>query len=264
MKNLPAFQLTGDSATVSDDVRINLPLSLIEAQLASGRVSLPPDVFQAALPEEYRSLFQIDVAKTPVALPLEEVLKNLPATILKLRDDQEQVSVGKEFETPFLAKAREDAKRFIPKPLENAAVAAEAKIDVAPETKSAIEKVDPKEIVAQANALNGVKACAITFSDGLSLAGELPGDIKADGLCAMAPSMLERAAQHVRGTKLGQLVGMTLYASDSAVSFFAKGNVCLAALHGNSLTPETLTRLAELLEKLSKTYAQPESSNVDH
>jgi predicted regulator of Ras-like GTPase activity (Roadblock/LC7/MglB family) len=270
MKNLPPFQLTGDSATMSDDVRINLPLSLIEAQLASGRVSLPPDVFQAALPEEHRSLFQIDVAKTPVALPLEEVLKNLPATILKLRDDQEQVSVGKEFETPFLAKAREDAKRFIPKPQDNAAIepkketAAEAKIDVAPETKLAIEKVDPKEIVAQANALNGVKACAITFSDGLSLAGELPADIKADGLCAMAPSMLERAAQHVRGTKLGQVLAMTLYASNSAVSFFAKGNVCLAALHENSLTPETLTRLAELLEKLSKTYAQPESSNVDH
>jgi predicted regulator of Ras-like GTPase activity (Roadblock/LC7/MglB family) len=264
VKNLLAFQLTGDSATVSDDVRINLPLSLIEAQLASGRVSVPPDVFQAALPEEYRSLFQIDVAKTPVALPLEEVLKNLPATILKLRDDQEQVSVGKEFETPFLAKAREDAKRFIPKPLESAAVAAEAKIAVAPETKSAIEKVDPREIVAQANALNGVKACAITFSDGLSLAGELPADIKADGLCAMAPSMLERAAQHVRGTKLGQVLAMTLYASNSAVSFFAKGNVCLAALHENSLTPETLKCLAELLEKLSKTYAQPESSNVDH
>jgi predicted regulator of Ras-like GTPase activity (Roadblock/LC7/MglB family) len=270
VKNLPAFQLTGDSATVSDDVRINLPLSLVEAQLASGRVSVPPDVFQAALPEEYHGLLQIDVAKTPVALPLEEVLKNLPATVLKLRDDQEQVTVGKEFETPFLAKAREDAKRFIPKPPENAAVepkketAAEAKIDVIPETKSAIEKVDPKEIVAQANALSGVKACAITFSDGLSLAGELPADIKADGLCAMAPSMLERAAQHVRGTKLGQVLAMTLYASDSAVSFFAKGNICLTALHENSLTAETLTRLAELLEKLSKTYAQPESSNVDH
>jgi predicted regulator of Ras-like GTPase activity (Roadblock/LC7/MglB family) len=266
LQNLSAFQLAGDVTTVSDDVQITLPLALIESQLASGRVSIAPDVFQAALPEEHRGLLQVDVAKTPVALPLEEVLKNLPATVLKLRDDQEQITQGQEFETPFLAKAREDAKRFTPKAAEKSEPEKEpaAKIDIAPEAKSAVEKVDPKEIVAQANALNGVTACAITFSDGLSLAGELPAEIKADGLCAMAPSMLERAAQHVRVTKLGQLVTMTLYASDSAVSFFAKGNVCLTALHKSSLTPDIRARLAELVEKISKTYAQPESSNVDH
>jgi predicted regulator of Ras-like GTPase activity (Roadblock/LC7/MglB family) len=268
LRNLPAFQLTGDIAPVSDDARITLPLALIEPQLASGRVSIAPDAFQAALPEEHRGLFQVDVAKTPVALPLEEVLKNLPATVLKLRDDQEETAHGQDFETPFLAKAREDAKRFTPKLSEKGEpkrkTAVESEIDIAPEAKPEVEKVDPKKIVAQANALNGVKACAITFSDGLSLAGELPEKIKADGLCAMAPSMLERVAQHVRGTKLGQLVAMTLYASDSAVSFFAKGSVCLTAVHENSLTPETRTRLADLVEKLSKTYTQPESSNVDH
>jgi predicted regulator of Ras-like GTPase activity (Roadblock/LC7/MglB family) len=268
LQNLPAFQLTGDIAAVSDDARITLPLALIEPQLASGRVSIAPDVFQPALPEEHRGLFQVDVAKTPVALPLEEVLKNLPATVLKLRDDQEGIAPAPDFETPFLAKAREDAKRFTPKPADKDAgkkePAAESKVEIAPDVKPVIEKADPKEIVAQVNALSGVKACAITFSDGLSLAGELPKEIKADGLCAMAPSMLERTAQHVRGTKLGQLVAMTLYASDSAVSFFTKGNVCLTALHEGSLAPESRTRLAELVEKLSKTYAQPESSNVDH
>jgi predicted regulator of Ras-like GTPase activity (Roadblock/LC7/MglB family) len=266
LQNLPAFQLTGDVGTVSDDARITLPLGLIEPQLASGRVSIAPDLFEKALPEEHRGLLQVDVAKTRVALPLEEVLKNLPATVLKLRDDQEQAGVHPDFETPFLAKAREDAKRFTPKPVEKAEPKKEpvAKIETAPEAKPEIEKVDPKEIVARANALNGVKACAITFSDGLSLAGELPAEINAEGLCAMAPAVLERVAQHVRGTKLDQLVAMTLYASDSAVSFFARGNVCLTALHENSLTRETRTRLGELAEKLSKTYAQPESSNVDH
>jgi predicted regulator of Ras-like GTPase activity (Roadblock/LC7/MglB family) len=266
LQNLPAFQLTGDVGTVSDDARITLPLGLIEPQLASGRVSIAPDLFEKALPEEHRGLLQVDVAKTPVALPLEEVLKNLPATVLKLRDDQEQAGVHPDFETPFLAKAREDAKRFTPKPVEKAEPKKEpvAKIETALEAKPEIEKVDPKEIVARANALNGVKACAITFSDGLSLAGELPAEINAEGLCAMAPAVLERVAQHVRGTKLDQLVAMTLYASDSAVSFFARGNVCLTALHENSLTRETRTRLGELAEKLSKTYAQPESSNVDH
>ena len=269
LKNLPAFQLNGDIAAVADDARIELPLALVEPQLASGRVLIAPDIFQAALPEQYREMFQSDVVKTPVALPLEEVLKNLPATVLKLRDDQEEFALDKDFETPFLLKAQEDAKRLIQLAKEPVV---EKKIDIEPvtaatesaETKPAIEKVDPKEIVAQANAMRGVKACAITFSDGLSLAGELPEKFEADGLCAMAPSILERITQHVRETKLGHLVAMTLYASDSAVSFFARENVCLTALHETSLVPETRTGLAELAEKLSQTYAQPERSNVDH
>ena len=89
-----------------------MPLALIEPQLASGRISIAPDVFEAALPEKHRGLFQADEVKTPVALPLEEVLKNLPATILKLRDDQEDVALDTDFETPFSAKAKEDARRF--------------------------------------------------------------------------------------------------------------------------------------------------------
>ena len=281
LQNLPAFQSTGDLATLSEDARFKLPLALVESQLASGRVSIAPDVFQAALPEEHRGLFQIDVAGTPVALPLEEVLKNLPATVLKLRDDQESLALDKDFETPFLLKAREDERRLAPKTESTATISKQAakqpivegKIELGPvapgapesvSAKPAVEKIDPKEIVAQANALSGVKACAITFSDGLSLAGELPEEVEADGLCAMAPSMLERIAQHVNETKLGQLVAMTLYATDSAVSFFERGNVCLTALHDSPLTPETRVRLAALVEKLSKTYAQPETPNVDH
>src|SRR5205814_2818361 len=72
LQNLPAFQLAGDVGAVSDDERFTLPLKLIEPQLARGRVSVAPDVFQAALPEKHRGLFLIDVAKTPVAFPLEE------------------------------------------------------------------------------------------------------------------------------------------------------------------------------------------------
>jgi predicted regulator of Ras-like GTPase activity (Roadblock/LC7/MglB family) len=113
--------------------------------------------------------------------------------------------------------------------------------------------------VAQTSALPGVKACAITFSDGLSLAGELPEEISAEGLCAMAPSILERVAQHVRATKLGPLAAVTLYTSGSAVTFFARKNICLAALHAeDSLSPKTRTEIADLVEKLSNTYTQPE------
>ena len=270
LQNLPAFQLTGDVATVANDERFSLPLRLVEPQLATGRVSIAADVFEKALPEKHRGLFQIDGAKTPVALPLEEVLKNLPATVLKLRDDQETSAIDKDFETPFFLKAKEDALRFAPKgepekePSVTQKVEPAAAVSSEPAPKPVVEKVDPKEIIAQANGLRGVKACAITFSDGLSLAGELPDGMQADGLCAMAPSMLERITQHVNETRLGELLAMTLYAKNSAVSFFARGNVCLTALHEKALEPEIRARLAELIEKLSKTYAQPETPNVDH
>src|SRR2546421_179086 len=270
LQNLPAFQLNGDIAVVSDAERVTLPLALIETQLASGRVSISPDVFQAALPEKHRNLFEIDEAQTPVALPLEEVLKNLPATILKLRDDQEDFALDSDFETPFSIKAKEDAqrhaaekapaKKITDKVTEPSVV--EAKIDIEP---AAEKKIDPKQIVAEASALPGVKACAITFSDGLSLAGELPEEIAAEGLCAMAPGLLDRIAQHVRETKLGSLLAVTIYTSGSAISFFAERNICLTALHAEgSLTPENRTQIAELVEKLSRTYAQTETPQVDH
>jgi len=270
LQNLPAFQLDGDAGTVSDEDRLTLPLALIETQLASGRISIAPEIFQAALPEKHRGLFQVDEAKTPVALPLEEVLKNLPATILKLRDDQEDLAPHTDFETPFSVKAKEDAQRLAADkaPAEKIADKApeqsivEEKIDIEPVAE---KKVDPKEVVAEASALPGVKACAITFSDGLSLAGELPEQIAAEGLCAMAPALLERIDQHVRETKLGSLTAVTLYTSGSALSFFAHGNICLTALHAEgSLVPKTRTQIAELVEKLSHTYAQTEKPHVDH
>ena len=266
LQNLPAFQLNGDVGTVSNEERLTLPLALIEPQLASGRISIAPDVFEAALPEKHRGLFQADEVKTPVALPLEEVLKNLPATILKLRDDQEGFALDTDFETPFSAKAKEDARRFATDKASTEKISDQAteqpKIDIAPVAE---KKVDPKEVVAQVSALPGVKACAITFSDGLSLAGELPGEIAAEGLSAMAPALVKRIAQHVRETKIGSLVAVTLYASRSAVSFFAQGNICLAAVHAEgSLLAQTRTQIAELVEKLSRVYAQSETPHVDH
>src|SRR6185437_14974920 len=46
MQSVPAFQLNGSPMSVPDDARIEFPLSLIEPQLASGRVMVPAKVFQ--------------------------------------------------------------------------------------------------------------------------------------------------------------------------------------------------------------------------
>jgi hypothetical protein len=261
LKNLPAFQLQGDPNLAPEDATVVLPLSLMAEQLASGRVAISSKVFQEAIPADYRHLFLCDATETTVVLPLQEVLKNVPATALQMRSDQEQLVTREAIETPFSRQADEDARRF--------EAETSAPVEPALETPASIElpaeKVDARQMVARATALPGITGCAITFSDGLSLAGNLPPAMGADGLCAVAPTLLQRIDKHMLDTKLGSLDSMTLHGVNGAVTFFMQGNICLSALHANGeLTAETRTQLSQMVNELSRTYSQPEITNVDH
>jgi predicted regulator of Ras-like GTPase activity (Roadblock/LC7/MglB family) len=262
LQNVPAFQRKGEPNLVPEDVRINFPLSLIAEQLATGRVVVTPKVFSEAIPADYQYLFEVDPHETPVVLPLQEVMKNIPATALEMRSDQEHIVEGEAFETPFSIQAKEDAKRF------NAGEGSDAQSDSAPLAKISdqpVEKIDAKQVVARAIELPGVDGCSITFSDGLSLAGNLPAAIGADGLCAVAPTLLQRIDKHMLDTKLGPLNSMTLRGTNSTLTFFMLGNICLSALHSaGELVADTRTQLAQMVDELSRTYSQPEVSHVDH
>ena len=280
LKEVPAFQLNGNPSAVPEDVRVEFPLSLIEPQLASGRVVVSPKVLQNAMPEIYRALLTVDPVGTPVSLPLQEILKNLPVTVLRMRDDQEEIVLKQTIETPFSIKADEDAKRFhagagpVPKVSEQSPEQAqllEEKLDNQGEDLFAVasakeEKLDAKSVVARANALPGVAACAITFADGLSLAGNLPAELAAEGLCAVAPSVLQKIDKHMVSVRLGPLRAVTLHAGKSPVTFLMHGNICLAALHAgdDELPSESRNQLATMVEELSRTYSQPEPAHVDH
>jgi len=296
LKNLPPIQLTGDPSCVPPDVRFELPFALVEPQLASGRVSVTAKVFEVSIPVSFRGLFQAGPGAVDVALPLQEVLKNLPATSLRMRDDQEEQDSGVNFATPFSAKAEEDAKRFNvpatpvaktvapePEPVAPAVSAApeekatETKAASAPEEKTeeklssdrplrtplqvaldTDEKLDAKGVVALVNKMPGVKACAILFGDGLSLAGSLPAELETDGICAMAPSLMQRIENHLVDTKLGLLRGMTLSCVKGAVTFYMHENLCLAALHSDvDLPGETRDRLGRIVHELSRKYSHP-------
>lgn len=304
LKNLPPMQLTSDPSCVPPDVNISLPFALIEPQLASGRVSVTAKVFEVSLPVSFRGLFQAGPGAVDVALPLQEVLKNLPAASLRMRDDQEEQEAGANFATPFSAKAEEDAKRLnvslapvakpevvVPAPVVPApevkpaeATAASKKEDVAhtatateekteaAEEKAAErgfrsplqvaldtdEKLDAKGVVALVNKIAGVKSCAIHFGDGLSLAGSLPAELETDGICAMAPSLMQRAGNHLIDSKLGSLRGMTLSCSKATVTFFMHENLCLAVLHADlDLPGETREKLSRIVHELSRKYSHP-------
>jgi predicted regulator of Ras-like GTPase activity (Roadblock/LC7/MglB family) len=282
LQALAPIQLSGDPGSVPDDARIELPFALIEPQLAVGRISVTAKVFEVSMPAEYRAMFKTGEGAVDVSLPLQEVLKNLPTASLRMRDDQVEQEAGSNFATPFSAKAEEDAKRFNvpatpvakpvvaePAPATDTAAATE---DVSVETPASDrpfrtplqvaldtdEKLDAKGIVAQINKIPGVKSCAILFGDGLSLAGTLPAELETDGLCAMAPALMQRVDNHLVDTKLGALRGMTLSCTKGAITFFMRENLCLAALHANvDLPTETREKLGRVVHELSRKYSHP-------
>ena len=103
------------------------------------------------------------------------------------------------------------------------------------------------------------------FEDGLALAGNLPDDFQAGGLCAIAPSMLTKINRHTVDTKFGPLVSMTLAWNNAQLSFFMAGTVCMGVVHSEPILPaETYYRLAAMTDELSRTYAQPGEKHVDH
>jgi predicted regulator of Ras-like GTPase activity (Roadblock/LC7/MglB family) len=280
LQALPPFQLSGDPGSVPAETLVELPFSLIEPQLASGRISLTPAVFLSALPEEFRGFFKAGEGAGDVLLPLHDVLKNLPTASLRMRDDQVEQEAGANFATPFSAKAEEDAKRFniagpaaakptvmpvaVPLPETPAAAAPVRKpFDLLPRNPLQValetdEKLDAKGVVAEVNKFAGVKACALMFGDGLSLAGSLPAEYETDGLCAMAPSLMQRIENHMVETKLGALRGMTLACAKGSVTFFMHENLCLAALHASDeLGAEVRGKLTRIVHELSRKYSHP-------
>jgi predicted regulator of Ras-like GTPase activity (Roadblock/LC7/MglB family) len=290
LKSLPPMQLTGDPSGVPPDVRLELPFALIEPQLASGRVSVTAKVFEVSMPVSFRGLFQAGPGAVDVSLPLQEVLKNLPTASLRMRDDQVEQDAGQNFATPFSAKAEEDAKRFnVPatpvakpviapvieiKPADTAAATEEEIVEApsAPDEKAenrplrtplqvaldTDERLDAKGVVALVNKIPGVKSCSILFGDGLSLAGSLPADLETDGLCAMAPALMQRVENHLVDTKLGLLRGMTLSCVKGAITFYMHENLCLAALHAElDLPGETREKLSRVVHELSRKYSHP-------
>ena len=112
LMSLPPMQVAGDVTSVPADAKISFRIALIAPQLATGKVTIPPKDFHTALPEQYRGLFLPDVVEAPVQLSLPDVLANLPGDSLRMREDQEVITQDEIFETPFSAKAKEDAERF--------------------------------------------------------------------------------------------------------------------------------------------------------
>src|SRR5437870_2397745 len=301
LASLPPMQVAGDVASIPADSKISFRMTLITPQLASGKVVISPKDFHAALPEQYRGLFVPDAVEAPVPLSLPDVLANLPGDSLRVREDQVVATHDEMFETPFLAKAKEDAERFARRPGTVLPAAAPAEPEVpkaatpkvelpevakaevpkvtSPDLKVAIPtasgetakpveaapKFDAKAAIAQACALPGVASCSVIFADGLIIAGNIPDEMHMEGLSAVAPTMLKKLQKHMCETQLGPLSCMTVHGEKSPVTFFSAGDLCLTAVHnGTELSAESRRELSCITQELSRTYPQVETSHVDH
>ena len=281
LSELPGFQLNGSPTNVPGDAKVEFPLSLIEPQLASGKVNIPAQVFQRSVPEEYRMLFVVDPNETPVTLPLQEVIKQLPKTALRMRSDQEEIAVTEKFETPFSIKAEEDATRLqkVNKedaqpstsnpqhPTETSPASSPGPLTAPGGSHDSVPKVegiDAKRAVARASGINGVAGCLISFTDGLTLAGNVPSDLAIDGICSIVPALIDKIDNHLEDTKLGGLIAMTLHCGELSLTFLKQNKLCLTAWHknGQDLNAESREQLAQLLQKVSQSYREP--SHVDH
>ncbi len=115
LQSLPPMQLAGTSSRCQPMRRFRSRLR--DRAAARERQSRDPaQGLSRALPEQYRGLFLPDAVEAPVQLSLPDVLANLPGDSLRMRDDQEVFAQDEIFETPFPAKAKEDAERFAPEP----------------------------------------------------------------------------------------------------------------------------------------------------
>jgi hypothetical protein len=125
LNNLPPELQPSEPAALANapGAAVEIPLELINSQLATGRVTIPFSTFLASLPEEARAHFPQAAATTEVPIPVKEILQNYPEDLLRPRPDQEPEEVLPSIATPFTAPAKEDTERFSKLPVETRAEA---------------------------------------------------------------------------------------------------------------------------------------------
>jgi hypothetical protein len=114
IKNLPPELQPSEPNAVTNKpgATIELPLELINSQLANGRVTIPFSTLLKSLPEDVKRHFpQADTA-AEVAIPVKEILQDYPQDLLRPRADQEPEEVLPVIPTPFTGPAKEDTERF--------------------------------------------------------------------------------------------------------------------------------------------------------
>jgi hypothetical protein len=120
IKNLPSELQPSDPNVLANKpgATVELPLQLINSQLANGRVTIPFSTLLNSLPEEIKKHFPQANTAAEIAIPVKEILQDYPQDLLRPRADQEPAEALPEIATPFTGPANEDTERFAHAPEE--------------------------------------------------------------------------------------------------------------------------------------------------
>jgi predicted regulator of Ras-like GTPase activity (Roadblock/LC7/MglB family) len=275
LQNLPSesLQLRGDQEELEVAPSFETPFS-VKATEDAARMKVSAVPIAKTAVSEANPTPEATIAETPpkpVQARTEPTIAETPPKPVQARTEpivKVEVTTPLEIPPRPIAKAPVEPARETPKPVPAAKVdkpVAKAPTADGPARRTALqnlfdtdEPLDAKTVLAHISRLPGVSSSAIVFSDGLSLAGNIPAEYEADGLCATAPSIMKRIGEQMAGGKFGELRAVTLFCTKTQVSLFADGNICLATLHSDgAIAAEVRDRLGRAAQELARMYAQP-------
>ena len=243
---------------------VSLPLPQVLQNLPNESLQIRGDQEEVEIGETFETPFSQKMAEDavrikgsdgPIAKPAIRFAP-LEPELVRAAPEKEPVPVAAPSAKRAVALAKPKPEPAPVKPIAEEVPAAPAGRNALQVALDTDETLTAKSVVDRVSHLPGVIACAIVFSDGLSLAGNIPAEYEAEALCALAPSIVRRISDQMMGTNLGSLSGMTLYCAKAPVSFFAHGNICLAAIHSAAeIAPEIRDRLGSIAQELARMYA---------
>ena len=268
---LPPFQLRRRIGDVPETRQSNCRFRSIEPQLVDRPNHLhPAAISRRHSPRNIAALFKIERKRTAdVLLPLAGSLEEFADELLAHARRPGGIGSRSKFDTPFSAKGRGGRRRMnvstgpIAKPAdcdaacgagvsgrENANRSSRPRLKTSTLRKMPIpidrpartalqvaldtdEKLDAKAVVAHASTLAGRERLRHRFLRRAQPGGEYSARIRGRRALRAWRRRSMQADRRIRWWRptSDRSTGMTLYCAKTPVSFFAHGNICLAALH---------------------------------
>jgi predicted regulator of Ras-like GTPase activity (Roadblock/LC7/MglB family) len=270
----PELETPSIRSLIGTQAEIALPLGLIQSQLAHGRVIVPAEIFCRALPSDLKPYFATIDSAAELPIPLREIFSQIPAEAIKLREDQETDGPEETIPTPFTAQAEEDAKRFSEIPAVGALPAGEApqpKVEpprIAGEIDSkklqslfmTDEPLDLAKTIQKVTELPGLRACILSTTDGLKLAGGLEDPDQEKVISIFLPELFQHAQSNLKELGAGALETITLCYRLHQLSAFVQGGLCLTVFHDNRpFKPGVREKIQAIISELSALSASGEN-----
>jgi hypothetical protein len=269
----PELETSSIRSLIGTSVEIALPLGLIQSQLAHGRVVVPAEIFCRALSSDLKPYFATIDSAAEIPIPLREIFSQIPAEAIKLREDQETDGPEEIIPTPFTVHAEEDAKRFSDVPATATPAADEAlqatvespqptveppRIDVEKDSQRlqslfmTDEPLDLSKTIQKVAELPGLRACILSTTTGLKLAGGLEDLDQEKAVAAFLPGLFQHTQSSLEGLRAGALETITLCYRLHQLSTFVQGELCLTVFHNNRpFKPGVREKIQAVISELS-------------